>query len=452
MKKYLVLLLALAFLNSCNFLDMLNSRQGGEAPVMDRQPPADHNPVFVLGKQDINDPKNDPRLVISNVDSEDDKLKIYVHFIDSNNVITGAAGMKEIWCEVIDTINGKPKAINNIKVKEVTKENSDPLALSVVMDHSGSMGSARATVVQKAVKDLINMKRPDDKISLIRYDAKVKIEVGLTEDSNYLLGRHLINGLEGYGGMTATTDAIIGAISDLEFAGSEYRKVVLVFADGQDNSSQLGEDEIFEAAGKQNVKVSTIDYGYNVTKGYLERIANRTGGIYHHIYLTDEFNYVFEDLYNRLNNYYVIEMDEPDFGAHNIYMKLCVDGQEYTTNYTFNNVPLPGEITILNVYFDTAKSSIKKSSMGSVTRLLNLMKSDPNMKIEIHGHTDNVGKPESNQKLSEERAASVKKELVSNGISTDRIETFGWGDTKPVASNETVAGKAKNRRTEFVIK
>ncbi len=79
------------------------------------------------------------------------------------------------------------------------------------------------------------------------------------------------------------------------------------------------------------------------------------------------------------------------------------------------------------------------------------MMSRPKLKIEIQGHTDNVGGLEVNQTLSEKRANAVKQALVSRGIEEGRIRTRGFGLTMPLASNDTEEGRAKNRRTQFVI-
>ena len=82
------------------------------------------------------------------------------------------------------------------------------------------------------------------------------------------------------------------------------------------------------------------------------------------------------------------------------------------------------------------------------------MKAMPTMTIELRGHTDstnNTGDPAFNNKLSQQRADAVKEALISNGIVADRIVSRGFGDTVPVANNSTEDGRARNRRTEFVI-
>jgi OOP family OmpA-OmpF porin len=82
--------------------------------------------------------------------------------------------------------------------------------------------------------------------------------------------------------------------------------------------------------------------------------------------------------------------------------------------------------------------------------MVKLLKGSPTLKVYVVGHTDNVGSLDSNLKLSSARAASVVKALVTRGIAAARLQSAGVGPYSPVASNDTDAGKAKNRRVEFV--
>ena len=104
-----------------------------------------------------------------------------------------------------------------------------------------------------------------------------------------------------------------------------------------------------------------------------------------------------------------------------------------------------------NLQFETGKSIIKSSSFESLDKLVELLKKKSNFKLQIDGHTDNVGKPASNLTLSKNRANAAKKYLTDRGIDATRITTNGYGHKKPVASNATVDGRAKNRRVEFTI-
>jgi outer membrane protein OmpA-like peptidoglycan-associated protein len=116
-------------------------------------------------------------------------------------------------------------------------------------------------------------------------------------------------------------------------------------------------------------------------------------------------------------------------------------------------VPMEEGVDILlnNIFFETNKSDILPSSYPEMDRLADIMKEHPEMKIELSGHTDNVGSDADNIKLSQARSESVMKYLVNKGISNDRLITKGYGESRPVETNEHEAGRAKNRRMEFRI-
>jgi outer membrane protein OmpA-like peptidoglycan-associated protein len=111
-----------------------------------------------------------------------------------------------------------------------------------------------------------------------------------------------------------------------------------------------------------------------------------------------------------------------------------------------------GETVVLkNIFFETNDFSLKEESKVELDKLTAFMFANRNIKIEISGHTDNTGDKKYNQTLSEKRAKAVFDHLLNAGITADRITFKGYGDSKPVASNDTPEGKAKNRRTEFTI-
>lgn len=104
-----------------------------------------------------------------------------------------------------------------------------------------------------------------------------------------------------------------------------------------------------------------------------------------------------------------------------------------------------------NIYFETAKAKLKPESFEALDKLVDKMKDAGKIKVEISGHTDWVGTKEYNYGLSERRAQSVVDYLVENGIDKDNLVAKGYGEDKPVATNETPEGRAKNRRVEFEI-
>ena len=108
-------------------------------------------------------------------------------------------------------------------------------------------------------------------------------------------------------------------------------------------------------------------------------------------------------------------------------------------------------IRLNNLFFDFNKALLRKESFPELGRVIELLKKNPTMKIEIAGHTDNVGADDINNKLSNERANAVKQYLNVNGIDANRISSRGYGKTKPIAENTSDEGRQKNRRVEFTI-
>ena len=104
-----------------------------------------------------------------------------------------------------------------------------------------------------------------------------------------------------------------------------------------------------------------------------------------------------------------------------------------------------------NIFFVVGSAELTPDSDVEIRRLAMTLQTHPDMQVEIAGHTDNVGTDADNLKLSEERAKSVVLALVSKGIAKDRLYYKGYGETKPVATNDTAEGRALNRRTEFRI-
>ena len=108
-------------------------------------------------------------------------------------------------------------------------------------------------------------------------------------------------------------------------------------------------------------------------------------------------------------------------------------------------------VTLGDVLFDTGKATLKPGAYSTIERLAQVLKEDASRKVLIEGHTDNVGSDEYNQELSERRAAAVQAALFERGVEASQISTVGKGETTPVASNDSPAGRQQNRRVELVF-
>jgi outer membrane protein OmpA-like peptidoglycan-associated protein/tetratricopeptide (TPR) repeat protein len=108
-------------------------------------------------------------------------------------------------------------------------------------------------------------------------------------------------------------------------------------------------------------------------------------------------------------------------------------------------------VVLNNVFFETDKADLREASRAELNKLVQFLNDNPSLRIEIGGHTDNVGSDDSNQKLSEARALAVVNYLISKGVVANRLQSKGYGELKPVADNSTEKGRARNRRTEFTV-
>ncbi len=135
-------------------------------------------------------------------------------------------------------------------------------------------------------------------------------------------------------------------------------------------------------------------------------------------------------------------LEIPALGANASYKKAFKVDIQFQPAKTF---------VLEDVNYETGKALLKPESFPVLDELVALLVRKDDERIEIGGHTDNVGKPAANQLLSMERAKSVMAYLITKGIDANRLTAKGYGMTVPIASNKTAAGKAQNRRTEVKI-
>lgn len=109
------------------------------------------------------------------------------------------------------------------------------------------------------------------------------------------------------------------------------------------------------------------------------------------------------------------------------------------------------DVPLNNVFFETGKAVLRSDSYPELDKIVDILLKNASLVIEIQGHTDNVGSNESNQKLSQDRAEAVRKYLLSKKVQNERVTSIGYGEMRPVATNDTEEGRAQNRRVQLSI-
>jgi outer membrane protein OmpA-like peptidoglycan-associated protein len=117
----------------------------------------------------------------------------------------------------------------------------------------------------------------------------------------------------------------------------------------------------------------------------------------------------------------------------------------------YDEIMSQGKFVTRNILFDVGKATIKAESFPEIMKIATVMREHKDLMFSIEGHTDSDGDAASNKILSQDRAKAIKEALIKMGIELERLESKGWGQSRPIDSNATKEGKANNRRVEFVL-
>jgi outer membrane protein OmpA-like peptidoglycan-associated protein len=184
-----------------------------------------------------------------------------------------------------------------------------------------------------------------------------------------------------------------------------------------------------------------------------------TGGKFYKAYSKEELLAVFRDIYNSLRNYYLVSYKPPEFwGFHKAFLTLDIPGRDSTliADAEYNTAginPFTADNDVFKrpILFEFDSSAIKKESLYILDEITDVLLVYPKVRLEIQGHTDSKGEIDYNQRLSDRRAKAVMDALLSRGIHERRLRSRGFGESVPIAPNDSEENMAKNRRTEFVI-
>lgn len=346
--------------------------------------------------------------------------------------------------------------ITEFDVREYGAKDSIPYSIVLALDHGGSMRGA-IDALQDGAELFISMKMPWDRIGVVKFDRKAVVEIPVTGDP-VLLARFRKNELEGYGGLTSVFDAARDAMMLLANESSEAPRVLVLFTDGEDNISKFNDGDLIRLADSLNVHIFPIGFGYTDDE-VLTGIAKATGGKYYKAYSKSELVEIFKDLYLSLRNFYKLTYKPPVFeGVHKVAISVrgAEGAKELKAVAEYDKMPLDPFAQVGNVFselifFDYNKSTIRPESAPILDKIAGMLLRYRRFKIEVRGHTDNIGGEEFNQRLSDARANAVRDALIARGVSERRLRARGLGLTRPLVPNDTEENRQKNRRTEFAV-
>lgn len=328
------------------------------------------------------------------------------------------------------------------------KRNIKPYRITIVLDHSGSMGDDRCRELQNAVSDVFQAEKLQHEINIIKFDSEVAFEGSATNNSVSSIVKRRV-GMEGFGGSTSIFDALDNAISNHKI-DTNYQPLIILFSDGYENSSKQNDiKSIVTKAKTKNIPIFTSAFGQGADTLLLRTIADETNGAYWQTFEREEFVTLFSNKLFLLNNFYEITMVPCSFD----YQKINVIGTTENGQNALGEKTLLGfkEVIVLNINFQFDESVIEKKYNDELDKISGYLKRNLGYNIVIYGHTDDAGTKEYNRSLSLSRAEAVSQALTNRGIQKSRIKTVGKGEEEPYVPNTTEENKYRNRRIEIEL-
>ena len=151
------------------------------------------------------------------------------------------------------------------------------------------------------------------------------------------------------------------------------------------------------------------------------------------------------------NNTYLVEIEANLHFFANDAVSFPSGETMVLRNYQLKKMDVGAKLVIENILFNTGKSTLKPQSFAELDKFANLLIKNPTVRIEVSGHTDNVGSASINKKISRDRALTVKNYLINKGVEAERITHMGYGFDQPIAPNDTPEGREQNRRVEIKV-
>jgi outer membrane protein OmpA-like peptidoglycan-associated protein/Mg-chelatase subunit ChlD len=414
--------------------------------------------------------KDQATLHFKTLHSREQGADFQFHLLDpQGNYLVGATleALNKLWCEVNLYKAGEKVPMPPLQLQERHTATAPPLYLGLVLDHSGSMGEERARLLQEAVRGIIDEKRPEDAMLLVKYDGSIALTARVCQSSDSLKALFPVAGLDGFGGATALLDGAYLAVQQLSRLPNNREKQIILFTDGHENSSLVTRPELIRFAREKQVAIHTIGFGDAVDTQYLSYLSRATGGSFYHVYDRHQLQRFYRDVILRLQNHYSLQFEPPGPGSYHLEIKPCGKEKAFHLHFrhreTFEDDPIPekdpdafdrppviGEVRLLAVHFHFDTIELTEASVPELEKAMAYLQAHPGYVFELRGHTDGKGSESYNQVLSEKRAHIIKKWLVARGIPGHQLRAVGYGEGKPIADNDTEEGRASNRRTEFV--
>jgi len=400
--------------------------------------------------------------------SDGENMEFDFQIRDSQGTLYQMKSVDDVIQKVEIFENGRWKEIELSQVNMLPSSTKTciPRDYCIFLDLSGSMFDERDIIFREA-KEFIDNKNDSDYVAIIKFGSEAIITSDYSADVEHLT-RALNNRAEETMKRGTRTPVAYQTFLDSLSEHPNEKLTAIIFSDLSGFYEVQKLDPMFRSAFLDSVETHRIIYREHVRRGLYtkkgkKKILDTYDFPYGSSYIVENLGSIGQYLSHRIDEdclVNTIQLPIYKEGENRYRIQLKVGEKSTIVETEYNNIDssTPGSAdfttdttNILDLQFETGSDSLLPKSLIEIKKVRDFLNAYPEVNIEIKGHTDNQGKYEYNMDLSQRRSEAVLQELIKLGIRADRLKAIGFGYNQPIATNDTPAGRQKNRRTEFVV-
>lgn len=346
-------------------------------------------------------------------------------------------------------------------ITEKRQAENEAFAVGFALDHSASMTTPRAIRMQRAVQNALKTFDPKDYVAVTKFTGSVETEVEITKDRNTYLGQFKVNGLQSRNNGTAIYDAAIETINQLASVADVRNRVLVVFTDGEDQSSSATVEDVVKLATQYNVAVHCVLYGVSDDRE-ISKLASETNGKLHKLQDVYDFDRVFLGIYNALRHTYTVTVkhnrDFTDGRVQGATMTAAGQGTGAVKTpevmammpkgrVAIANAPFDGLIMNVDLAFVDQSHDVNPDDVSLLDSIATVMIQKGDLALEILNASNGGNGTEENSAFMHRRAQAVRDLLIRRGVPPSRIQSYAGKS----ASASPVIRYADPKKTTFVF-
>lgn len=368
------------------------------------------------------------------------------------------AEARELWKDFVTANLNLPVQPEAMTITEARSAENESFAVGFALDHSQSMTMPRAIRMQRAVQAALRTFDPNDFVTVFKFTGSVNEEVSLSNSADEYLASFKVNGLTSRGNGSAVYDAAIQAIHELSAAPSVSRRILVLFTDGEDNSSSATPEDVINEAKANNVVIHGVTFGVS-NDDPIAKISSGTDGRLHRLADIYDFDRVFLGIYNALRHSYsiTVKINQNNFADASIGATMTAAGSSSNvrTNDVIAMLPHDGvEIAnsttsekslVMNVelVFADQTHNVSPADVPLLDSIATVLIQRKDIALEILNNTD--ASIDENQ--AHRRANAVRDLLIRRGVPPSRVQSYS-GRT---AAADPIIRRTDTRKTTFVF-